>query len=915
VAAPARRVVGREDESAELVRFLETREDLPGALVLRGEAGIGKTSLWSVGLDAAHMRGYRVLVARPCEAEARFSYGGVADLLGASTDEILPALPPVQRQALETALLLGEPAARTDGRAVAAAFLAALRLLAADSPLCIAIDDVQWLDAASLTALRYAFDRLDGEPVAAVLTVRDGLPEWLRRGVSHQRVQIVELVGLGIGTVRELLRARLDVSFPRPTLVKLTEAAGGNPFFVLELARALQSKGRTLAPGEELPVPADLDVLVRARLDGLGSEALEVANTVAALADPTVSVVESAVGQAIDTALATTIAARILELDGPRVRFTHPLLRSAVAARLTPSRGRSLHARLADVVSSAEERARHLALAAPGPDDAVAAILETAARAVHARGAPTAAAELAEQALRLTTPDSSDDARRRLLLAADMHRRVGDAVRATEILTRALATAQPGDVRASILTHLADIQDPPASIPLYHQALAEATDDVLQTNLHIRLAKATRWGEGLEQRLHHGELAVRAASHISDAAVRCRALAAFGTAHFYAGRGIATAIMNEAMTLERSLADWPLEQGPTQQHGVQLFWSADIDGGRRVFEELADRARAQNDPAANGDALWYLGFLAWRAGNWETAEQSITASMDVAMQFGALVPPEELPAAVIAAHRGRVDEARARAEGAIGRAQALGIRIAESGHGWVLGFVDLSLGDAPAALVHLRRAYEIRNSFLLEPAGRLELGDLLEALIAVGELDEAEDVLTTWDPRARALDRAWTLAILARGRALLLAARGNLAGAFESFEDALAEHARGQDPFHHARTILALGRTRRRAKQRGAARATLEDACARFDRLGAPLWAAQAQTELARIGGRRPTDGELTEAEHRIAGLVAEGRTNREVAAALFLTEHSVEAALTRIYRKLGVRSRAELARRLATTA
>jgi DNA-binding CsgD family transcriptional regulator len=182
-------------------------------------------------------------------------------------------------------------------------------------------------------------------------------------------------------------------------------------------------------------------------------------------------------------------------------------------------------------------------------------------------------------------------------------------------------------------------------------------------------------------------------------------------------------------------------------------------------------------------------------------------------------------------------------------------------------------------------------------------------LITVGELDEAEAILATWDARAVALDRAWALAILARCRAVLLAARGDVQHSLVMFESALAEHARCHDPFHHARTMLALGRTRRRAKHRGAARETLEDAATRFDQLGAPLWAAQARAELERIGGRRAADGELTEAERRIASLVAEGRPNREVAAALFLTEHSVEAALTRIYRKLGVRSRAALAR------
>ena len=192
---------------------------------------------------------------------------------------------------------------------------------------------------------------------------------------------------------------------------------------------------------------------------------------------------------------------------------------------------------------------------------------------------------------------------------------------------------------------------------------------------------------------------------------------------------------------------------------------------------------------------------------------------------------------------------------------------------------------------------------------RLELADTLEALIAVGELDEAERILILWEERASALDRAWALAWLARCRGLLLAARGDLQGAFGEFDRALAEHARSADPFHHARTLLALGVTQRRSKRRGAARTTLEEAREIFKRLGAPLWADRAQAELARIGGRVPSRGALTEGERRIALLAAEGHTNREVAMELSLTVHTVETVLSRTYRKLGVRTRVELAR------
>ena len=208
--------------------------------------------------------------------------------------------------------------------------------------------------------------------------------------------------------------------------------------------------------------------------------------------------------------------------------------------------------------------------------------------------------------------------------------------------------------------------------------------------------------------------------------------------------------------------------------------------------------------------------------------------------------------------------------------------------------------------MYLERAWAIRDDVqLLEPGHRLELADTLEALVSVGDLEEAERKLRPWEQRARLLDRAWALAITARSRALLLAAQGDLEGAQVALRGALAEHARAEDPFQRARTLLVLGATQRRAKQRGAARATLAEALAAFERVGAPLWVEKARAELARIGGRAPSRDELTVAERRIAELVAEGHTNREVAAALFITEHTVEAALTRTYRKLGIRSRA----------
>jgi tetratricopeptide (TPR) repeat protein len=427
-------------------------------------------------------------------------------------------------------LLLGESEFHADDRVVAAAFLEALRLLASDSPVCLAVDDIQWLDAASFAALRYALARLDREPAAALLAIRGDVPAWLRRAVFEERLRTVDVGGLSVGAIQELLRARLDATFPRPTLIRLWETSGGNPFFALEIASALQRRGGTLAPGEELPIPSDLDELLYARLDGLSAAALEVAHAVAALADPTAPLVELAVGRRSDAGLAETFAAQILELDGERVRFSHPLLGSAVAARQTPSRRRSLHARLAKIVPTAEERARHLALATAEPSREIALILEDAARSAHARGAPEAAAELAEQALRLTPRANVEDARRRLLAAADRHQAAGNDERAVALLEGARAASSPGVEWAAVLVQLAAVQaGPREAVALCQQALAEAEgNDALEARIHLRLADVMVWREDVERGVAQAELAVRAASRTDDVALRCRALAFYG---------------------------------------------------------------------------------------------------------------------------------------------------------------------------------------------------------------------------------------------------------------------------------------------------------------------------------------------------------------------------------------------------
>ena len=419
------------------------------------------------------------------------------------------------------------------------------------------------------------------------------------------------------------------------------------------------------------------------------------------------------------------------------------------------------------------------------------------------------------------------------------------------------------------------------------------------------------WTEGIDQGVEYGRLAVQAASRVDDVALRCIAAGADGHMHFYTGRGIASPAMEDAVVLERSLPGWPLDDGPTLDLGTSSSGrQRSTERGRSTTRCWPSRARG-TIPCSKQEALWNMSHLEWRAGNWEEAERYAFESVDLMTQLGRLMPPDEFPAAFIAAHRGRIDEARARSTEPWPAPRPRRSASASPATRWVLGFVELSLGNADAALPYLRRSYDLRHTFMLEPAQRLELGDLLEALISLGRLDEAEEILGFWQPRAegstvRGRWRSWRGAVACYSRRM-----ETLMTRFASFECALAEHARTSIPS----STRGRARSRPNAASCEEARRCAHDArggAREFERSGRRSGQSRARAELARISGRAPSSGELTEGERRIADLVAEGHTNREVAAALFLTEHSVETALTRVYRKLGVRSRAELARLLA---
>jgi predicted ATPase len=321
-------IIGREYELRAVRQFVDGVSEGPASVVLDGQAGIGKTGIWKQAVLDARTEGVAVRTCQCSEADAGWAFAGLGDLLEGLGSECLVELPEVQRSALSAALLLSDVVDGSPGdRVVGVAVLGVLRALARSGPLVLAVDDIQWLDASSRKVLSFALRRLSDEPVRLIASLRTERPadtaEAVTRGLPGERI----VVGpVSIGILQRIVQARLRQTLARPTLIKLHQATGGNPMMCLEMARALQRRGREPAAGEPLPIPADLRVLVTERLRGLSEEARELLLLTAALAQPTMSAVIAAVGNPKESkrCLAEAVGAGILELDGERVRFTHP---------------------------------------------------------------------------------------------------------------------------------------------------------------------------------------------------------------------------------------------------------------------------------------------------------------------------------------------------------------------------------------------------------------------------------------------------------------------------------------------------------------------------------------------------------------------------------------------------------------
>jgi DNA-binding CsgD family transcriptional regulator len=912
-------ILGREAEVAQITRFIEAVPDGPSALLLDGVAGIGKTTLWNIGVSLAQKAGHQVLACRAAESEARLSYAALGDLLEVQ----LPELPGPQKRALDAALLRAEvEGSPPDQRAVALATLAVLRALATSAPVIVAIDDIQWIDAASVRVLSFAARRLRDEPIRILVAMRAGFggdPLGLSRmtGSGVHR--------LGVGPLREetmirLLRDRIGDDLPHPVLLRLHKVSHGNPFFALEIARAISNLAVRPEPGEPLPVPENLQELLGARLSALPASATDALLVVAAATRPTVDLVLGAARRR-DRALAgigRAEEADIVQRTGERIDFTHPLLGSTVYAAASPEARRSVHRRLAEVVLDPEERARHLALASGGPDPDVAAALEMAARHAAARGAPDAAAELAELARKVTPPGDAAGVLRRSVDAAVYHFDAGDAMRSFALLEETIAEGKPGPDRARILFQLAAISwlDLHRVQTLCEQALEEAEGEPkLSAAILEHLAWVSIYRGDLVEAAKHATLATEHARRMKDLTIRGDVLSTFGMVEFLLGRP-ADDSMDEAVRLQ----DLAMMEGrgleatgytPSRAcYGLQLLWAGRLDESRDVIQVELTRFEDRGRYLVRDELLTYLAEVECRAGDWNVAARHAEEAYEIDVESGRLLGRGHtlFPKALVEAHRGEVEAARSDAEEGLRLCLLNEDLLDASCNGAVLGFLELSLSDPSAALARLEPVLAfLRAMGSAEPGVIPCLPDAIEALVALGELDRADELVSEHEEKGRRLDRPWALATAARCRGLLAAARGDRPASMAAFERAMEEHVRLEMPFELGRTLLALGEAQRRFKQRRAAGASLRAALEMFERLGAPLWADKAAAALARIGSRTASPGELTPTERRVAELVGEGRTNREVADTLFVSVKTVEANLSRIFQKLGIRSRRQL--------
>jgi DNA-binding CsgD family transcriptional regulator len=901
-------LLGRKDERLALDRlFAEARDGRSGVLALVGEPGIGKTALLEHAAVSAD--GMRVLRARGIESEAEIPFAGLAELLRPTLGTI-DRIPAPQATALSGALALG-PAHPQDRFAIGAATLSLLSASAEEAPLALLVDDAHSLDRSSAEALLFAARRLLADPIALVLTVREGQPSLL----DGADLRVLTLAGLDRSDAAELLSGA-DV--PSDAVERLYRATAGNPLALLELAPEAARLGMLPSAGP-VPISTRIATAFLRRFGRLPEPTRRVLVLVAASDAGELAVLARAASSiGLDIAeLGAAEEAGLITLDHSEVEFMHPLARAAMYADASAQERREAHAALAATLPDrdVDRRAWHLAAASVGPDDQASGALEQAGARARDRSAYAAAAAAFERGAGLA---STGDVRARMLFeAAEAAWLAGDARRTLALLDDpGLRDAGPGPspridhLRGQVAMRLGPVMD---GYPLIVGAAAQIADDDPELAV-VMLAQAVHgafYAGDTPAMISAAGRALELAGRHGSRRARFFAKMAQGMALVADGRGEAgaTAAREAVEILEQSdeLRDDPRL---LVWAAIGPMWLREAKAGRGLVDRAFEEARAGAAVGVMPLLLHHLARDQATTDQWAAAEASYDEAIRLGRETGQRV---ELAASLaglawLEARQGREALCREHAGEAAQLCQELGVRLYGVWATQALGDLELGLGRPAAAIEHHEaQAQALRRRGIadvdLSPAP-----ELVDAYLRLGRDDDAAAIAADFVRQAEAKGQPWARARAARCRGLL-AAPDELESCFQ---EAIQLHERTPDGFETARTRLAYGARLRRTRRRVRARDQLRAALEIFERLGAQPWADQAAAELAATGetARRrdaSTLDELTPQEAQIARLLADGKTTREAAAAVFVSPKTVEYHLRHIYSKLGIHSRDEL--------
>ena len=909
-SAPAAQLFGRQREREVLSRLLEAARDGRGGVVaVYGEPGVGKTALLEYAIESG--RNFRISRTSGVEGEMELAFAALQQLCAPSFD-LLEQLPQPQREAMEVAL--GQSAGRPPNPFLVG--LAVLNLLseaAEEQPLLCLVDDAQWLDSASARVLAFVARRLLAERIAMVFAAREPLEAL--DGFAELRVE-----PLGHRDARALLDSVLPARFDEQVLEQIVAETRGNPLALLELPRGLtpaQLAGGFGLPGA-LPLSARIEQSFERRLARLPRNARRLLLLAAAepVGDPAL-VWRAGELLGIPKSTADVVESEGLLILGPQVAFRHPLVRSAVYAAVEPNERREIHRALAEATDpklDPDRRAWHRALAAAGPDEDVAAELERSAARAQARGGVAAVAAFLERAAALT-PEPTHRARR-LLAAAAAKRDAGDLDAALGLLERIEAGTldELGEVRIDLLrAQIASEQrrsDDAGRLFLRAASRLERLDPELARETYL---EALGGAMASDVQVVDGPSAVAAAARAGPpATVPPRTVDVLLDA--FAIRltdGFAAAAPTLAQALEHLLALDISSEGAGRWLSLSGLRDSNI-----VAEELWDdeamyllagrQVRATRDVGALGDLQFALSFMArthMLAGELTESGQLIDEARVIAEATGnpALVSAPM----ILAAWRGQESQASQLIEASFEEAAR---------RGWT------SNDYARCVLYNgLGRHEEARDAAwkAMEPDpigyGTLLVPELAEAAARTGDRARLEFAFEWLSERTGVISSGWLTGIGARVRALL--SEGEAAEAL--YRESIAHLSPTRVRLELARTHLLYGEWLRRERRRIDAREHLRTALEAFTHMGAEAFATRAEREMLATGERARkrtvnTREELTPQEVQISRLVAEGHTNREIAAQLFISPSTVEYHLHKVFRKLRVKSRTQLARRMA---